>query len=88
MKRIKNQKGLKGVEGLALAIIAQSVNDAIDARDRDTMIDAWAYLGGDWYGLHADALGIPSDAWPVALEQISIDDFIEITDMIIGEDKP
>lgn len=84
MKRIKNQKGLKGVEGLTLAIIAQSVNDAIDARDRDTMLDAWAYFGGDWYRLHADSLGMAPDTWPAALIRMDVDEYMRITDRILG----
>jgi hypothetical protein len=83
MKSILNHKGISGYNGLVLAVIMTATNDAINA-DRETMRDAWAYLGGDWYRLHADALGIPSDAWPVALEHSSTKRFIEITDKIMG----
>ena len=89
-KRMKRPSGLTGVDGLVTAIIAQATTDAVKARP-DIMRDAWAYLGGDWYRLHTDALGIPSDAWPVALEHSSTKRFIEITDKIMGvvhDEKP
>jgi len=82
-KRFKRIGGLSGADGLAAAIIHQAVIDAIQA-DPETMRDAWAYLGGPWYRFHADALGIPSDVWPVAIDQLSIDELIVITDKLRG----
>lgn len=83
-KRIKRPTGLVGASGLAAAIISQATVDAVKA-DPETMRDAWAYLGGDWYRLHADALGIPSDAWPTTLEHSSVSEFIWITDRLRGK---
>jgi hypothetical protein len=70
-KRLKRPAGLVGTSGLAAAIISQAVSDALTG-DRDNMLDAWAYLGSDWYRWKADVLGIPPDAWPVALEHTSV----------------
>jgi hypothetical protein len=83
-KRQKRPAGLVGAEGLAAAIIHQATIDAIKA-DPETMRDAWAYLGGDWYGMKAEALGISPDTWPVALESTSVDEFIGITDRLRGK---
>ncbi|GAG19848.1 unnamed protein product [marine sediment metagenome] len=83
MTKLVRVKGLSGGRGLATAIIHQATVDACRA-DPETMRDAWAYLGSEWYRLHADALGIPPDTWPVALEHSSTKRFIEITDKIMG----
>jgi hypothetical protein len=83
-KRFKRPAGLVGASGLAAAIIAQATVDAVNA-DPETMRDAWAYLGGDWYRMKADMLGIPSDAWPTALEHTSVSEFIDLTDRLRGK---
>jgi hypothetical protein len=82
-KRFKRPSGLTGADGLAAAIIAQASIDAVKA-DPETMLDAWAFRGTGWYRFLADELGVPSDAWPVALEHSSTKRFIEITDKIMG----
>jgi len=79
------REGLTGADGLAAAIIHQAVIDAIQA-DAETMRDAWAYFGSEWYRFKADALGIPSDTWPAALVSTSVDDFIGITNRLRGQD--
>ena len=84
-KRIKRPAGLSGADGLALAIIHQATADAIKA-DPDTMRDAWAYLGSDWYRLNADALGLPGDIMPVLIEQMAHDELLRISECILGSD--
>jgi hypothetical protein len=81
--RLVKVTGLSGGRGLAAAIILQATIDALGNSGDEPLVDAWAYLGGDWYRFHADMLGIAPDAWPVALEHTSVDEFIGITDKII-----
>lgn len=57
-------QGLRGVDGVVLAVISQAV---ADLRSDAHRADALAYFSGDTYRSHLDLLGVDGDALPVAL---------------------
>ena len=83
-RRFKQPAGLSGVRGLTAAILYRAVSDA-QSSNRDNRLSARQYLGGPLYRCHLDILGLAPDAWPVALESTSVDEFIGITDRLRGK---
>jgi hypothetical protein len=81
MQRIKVTNGISGGDGLLAAIIARAVND-LSGPDPAMAIDALAYLGSDHYRGHLERLSLPADYVPVALTEITTDDFIKDTERI------
>jgi hypothetical protein len=81
MQRIKVTNGIGGGDGLIAAIIARAVND-LSGPDLAMAIDALAYLGSDHYRGHLERVGLPLDYVPVALTEITTEDFINDTKRI------
>ena len=84
-RRRKQPAGLNGYKGLLTAVIFRAVTDA-QSYNRSVMLDAWAYIGGDEYKTHLRLLGLDEERYPVELLEMPVDDFITLTDRLMGHD--
>ena len=66
--RINRPGGLRGEQGLLVAVIAQAVKDATRGSGEERG-DAWRYLASREYEQHLCFLGLPSTFLPVEIEE-------------------
>jgi len=74
--------GLKGSEGLLVAVIVRAAKDAISPGETEHYLSAWNYMKSANYSHHMDLLGLEPEMMPTMIAEMPIEQIAEGTSVL------